>query len=157
MPAKNTKKLTAQKFNTIKAQLNLPTNKIEHIAAANGVKPSTVRVIRRYETLAAMRAAQATAAALRAKKQSERIMKQLDDLIARPENQIPDRLSNGATVPVPKYLTAEDLDTAVEEIMKHFSKRIYKLEKKVEDLQAFKDNIKATRLGRMIAKAGSRG
>ena len=160
MPAKNSKKLTAQKFNTIKAQLNLPSNKVEHIAAANGVKPSTVRVIRRYSSLAAMRAAQANAAEKRAKKAANKSLedyeKQLDEVVSKPENQIPARRKK-TTKRVPKYITAQELDIVVADIMEHMSGRVHKLEKKVEDLQAFKDNIKATRLGRMIAKAGGRG
>ena len=50
MPAKGTKRLTEQKFNTIAAQAKKFTNIDSEIAEVNGVKLSTVRTIRKAGT-----------------------------------------------------------------------------------------------------------
>lgn len=158
MPARGTTKLTAQKFNTIKAQLRGKNPDRQVIAQANGVKPSTVRVIARYSSLSAMRAAQANSAEKRAKKAADTSLaeyeKQLDEVVSKPENQIPARPTK-RNKQVPKYITAEELDIVVADIMKHMSDRVSRLQRRVEDLEAFRDNVKSTRLGRLIAKRGS--
>ncbi len=53
MPAKGTKTITEQLFNTVTAQLKSnvkTTDMLSVIAAANGIKPSTVREIRGVKT-----------------------------------------------------------------------------------------------------------
>jgi hypothetical protein len=96
MPAKGTKKLTAQRFNTITAQLKAnphTPDMFSVIAAANGVKVSTVKSVARAKTFAEYerrKAALAVRADLRRRSGTtiQDAKKLLDKTVQEPANQI---------------------------------------------------------------------